>query len=199
MKLFARSIITILTVYVLQSSSFAAGSDEPIFQVGKMAEGAPAELMHWGKMVGQWSTREESLKQDGSGWIDAGTADWDLFWAYDGWGIQDNYTSPPKSQKLEDESTRQRGTNLRVYNPLEKKWALTWLTTKSSKAELYSATSDDEKVVMLSDSANGEGKFSRITFFDMNDTSFEWKLEQSSDQENWLEVYRIHGSKKLRD
>ena len=167
-----------------------------VFQPGKMAEGAPEQLMHWGKLVGQWSTTEEVLRNDGSGWDPAGEADWDLFWAYDGWGIQDNYTSPPKSQKLDDESKRQRGTNLRVYDPDSDTWALTWLTAGSTKAERYTATSNESEVVMLSEELNARGQYSRITFFDMSDSNFEWKLEQSKDKENWYEVYRIHGTKK---
>ena len=171
-------------------------SKSPIFQPGQMAEDAPAQLMHWGKLVGQWTTEEEVLRTDGSGWDPAGEADWDLFWAYDGWGIQDNYTSPPKSQKLEDESKRQRGTNLRVYDPATNTWALTWLTASSKKAERYTAMSNDSEVVMLSEELNTRGQHSRITFFDMSETNFEWKLEQSKDKENWIEVYRIHGTKK---
>jgi hypothetical protein len=171
-------------------------SDDTIFQPGSMAEGAPPELMHWGKLVGQWSTREEGLKSDGSGWQDSKGADWDFFWAYNGWGIQDNYTSPSLSQELEDESKRQRGINLRIYNPTEKKWVLTWLTIASKKSLAISALSTDEQVVMLTDEANAQGQHTRYTFFDMTASRFEWKMELSPDQENWREVYRIHATKK---
>ena len=194
-----KRIFAILIVF-FSSAIFLAAVAKPnstsSFQPGKMAEGAPPELMHWGKLVGQWTTIEETLKPDGSGWAEAGGADWDLFWAFDGWGIQDNYTSPSKGTPLEDESKRQRGTNLRIYNPTEKKWILTWLTTTSSAPAFYTAKSNDEQIVMLSDVAGPKGNFSRITFFDMNDRKFEWKLEWSKDKESWLEVYRIHGSKK---
>lgn len=166
------------------------------FNPGTMAEGAPPELMHWGKMVGQWSTVEEGLKPDGSGWQVAGAADWDFFWAYNGWGIQDNYTSPPLSEPLEDESTRQRGINLRIYSPATQKWVLTWLTTASAKSLPMTATSDDTANVMLTDDPNAQGNYTRYTFFDMTDTTFEWKMEMSANQENWNEVYRIHGTKK---
>lgn len=54
------------------------------FQPGSMAKGAPPELMHWGKLVGQWSTKEEGLKPDGYAWQASKGADWDFFWAYNG-------------------------------------------------------------------------------------------------------------------
>lgn len=186
------SIITIGVFLCLWATSLSAGQ----FQTGSMAAGAPPELQHWGKLVGQWTTTEEALKQDGSGWQASKGADWDFFWAFDGWGIQDNYTSPSMSEALEDESTRTRGTNLRIYNPEEKKWVLTWLTVKSKEPNSFTATSTDEEVVMLSETPNPQGNYSRITFFDMTEETFEWKLEWSKDQENWLEVYRIHGRKK---
>ena len=49
---------------------------------------------------------------------------------------------------------------------------------------------------MLADAANPQGFFGRITFFDMTDDSFDWKLEWSKDKEQWQEVYRIHGTRK---
>lgn len=166
------------------------------FNPGTMAESAPPELAHWGKMVGRWSTVEESLKPDGSGWVPSNGADWDFFWAFDGWGIQDNYTSPPIKEPVENEQTRQRGTNLRIYNPAEKKWILTWLTTTSTQPQTFTAVSNDKEIVMLSDAVNPQGFHGRVTFFDITETTFEWKLEWSKDKEQWREVYRIHGTRK---
>lgn len=167
------------------------------FIPGEMAAGAPPELQHWGQLVGRWSTTEEGLRQDGTGWDPSKGADWDFFWAFDGWGIQDNYTSPPTSQELDDESTRQRGINLRIYDPAAKQWVLTWLTPGSTKPNNFTATSTADEIVMRGNALNPQGFHSRITFFDMTDTTFEWKLEWSKDEENWTEVYRIHGKKKI--
>jgi hypothetical protein len=166
------------------------------FTPGELAEGAPTELMHWGQLVGQWSTTEENLMQDGSGWKPSKNAEWNFFWAFNGWGIQDNYTSPPASEPLEDESKRQRGINLRIYSPVEKKWILTWLTTSSKKPLSMTATSSPERIVMLSDGKDQRGNYQRFTFFDMTENKFEWTLEWSQDQEKWREVYRIHATKK---
>ena len=193
----ALKVLSIVGLVVFSSIALASlknGGNS--FQPGSMAEGAPPELMHWGKLVGQWSTKEEGLKPDGSAWQDSKGADWDFFWAYNGWGIQDNYTSPPLSEVLDDESKRQRGINLRIYNPTEKKWVLTWLTVSSKKSLAISALSTDDSVVMLTDEPNAQGKHTRYTFFDMTESTFEWKMELSPDKENWREVYRIHATKK---
>ena len=60
----------------------------------------------------------------------------------------------------------------------------------------FTATSTDESIVMLSDQPGPDGFHSRITFFDIRAGSFEWKLERSKDQQQWREIYRIHGVRK---
>lgn len=161
-----------------------------------IAEGAPPELRHWERLIGEWSTAEEGLQPDGATWAPSNGADWHFYWGFDGWGIRDEYTSPPLSEAVEDESTRQRGTNLRIFNPDTGKWVMTWLTIASTEPVSFTATSSDEEIVMLSDIANPQGYFGRITFFDIEPDSFEWKLEWSKDKTSWFEVYKIHGTRK---
>ncbi|MEM7081782.1 MAG: hypothetical protein AAF465_03530 [Pseudomonadota bacterium] len=176
---------------VLTVTSSVAGN-----ALNGMNPNAPPEVAHMGKLVGRWSTTEESLKPDGSGWQPSTSADWDFHWEYNGHGIRDLYVSPPVEQKVDDESTRTRGVNLRVYNPAEKKWVMTWLTTAATPPSGFTAVSDAETIVMLSDKPGANGFHSRITFFDIQDNSFEWKMEWSKDQKQWLEVHRIHGVRK---
>lgn len=197
MKIFMLFLLA-LTAGCLQSTPTVNHPVEKasLFTPGEMAEGAPPELAHWGKLVGQWSTTEESLKTDGSGWEPSKGADWDFFWAFGGWGIQDTYYSPPLKDALDDENTRQRGINLRIYNPTENKWVMAWLTVSSTKPSTFTATSTDEEIVMQADVLNPQGFHRRITFFDITDSTFEWKLEWSKDREQWREVYRIHGTRK---
>ncbi len=182
-------LIALVTTGCLISGAATAGPNG-------LAIGAPPEVAHFGKLIGEWSTTEEGLSQDGSAWEPSKGADWGFYWAFDGWGIRDNYTSPPISEIVEDESKRQRGTNLRIYNPATKQWVMTWLTVLSKTPVGFTATSTDEQIVMLSDIQNPQGFFGRITFFDMTEASFEWKLEWSKDKEQWTEVYRIHGTRQ---
>lgn len=192
--------ISVLIICVIGcSSSVANASDHAALIAPGMADGAPPELMHWGKMVGRWSTTEESLSPNTGEWVPSEGADWDFHWAFNGWGIADNYTSPPLSEPLDYEAARQRGINLRIYNPVDKKWVLTWLTVGASKALTMTAVSSDDEIIMLSDEANAQGRYSRITFFDMTEDTFEWKLEWSNDQNLWVEVYRIHGTRRKDD
>lgn len=159
------------------------------------AAGAPPQLKHFAKLIGEWTTSEEQLKQDGSAWVPANSAEWNFYWNFNGWGIRDNYISPPLSEEVEDESKRTFGTNLRIFNPGTEQWVMTWLTPGSTEPASFTATSTADEIVMLSEKPNPQGFYGRITFFDMSESSFEWKLEWSKDKENWLEVYRIHGKR----
>jgi len=73
---------------------------------------------------------------------------------------------------------------------------MTWLTTTSKKAQIFAATSTPDELIMLTESKDVRGNYNRVTFFDITESSFEWKLELSQDQQSWREVYRIHGVKK---
>jgi len=73
---------------------------------------------------------------------------------------------------------------------------MTWLTPSSAQPQNFTATSTFDEIVMSADDIDPQGNFRRITFLDMTDDSFDWKLEWSKDKEQWLEVYRIHGSRK---
>lgn len=192
-----RAKILLIAASVCCVIAVPAIADHSIADHG-VADGAPAELSHWAKLIGEWSTAEEGLAPDGSEWQSSNGADWNFYWSFDGWGIRDDYTSPPMSEAVDDESKRQRGTNLRIFNTTTEQWVMTWLTPLSTQPQNFTATSTDEQIVMLSDTANPQGFFGRITFFDMKDTSFEWKLEWSKDKEQWMEVYRIHGSREAQ-
>lgn len=157
---------------------------------------APTELTHWNKMLGSWITTEESLQANGSGWKDAGTAEWHFFPAMNGWAVRDEYFSPPLSENVEQSSKRQIGTNLRVFDKDKQLWLMAWMTKAGNTVDLYSAKSDSNQIVMLSKQKTPQGYYARITFFDMQADSFEWKLEWSKDGSNsWFEVHRIHGKR----
>ncbi len=181
-----------LSIAVLVLASAGALAD-----ASGVAGGAPAELMHFEKLIGNWVTTEESLTPDGSDWVPSNGADWSFSWAFDGWGVRDDYRSPPISEPVADESKRQRGTNLRIFDPAAGHWVMTWLTVASATPVGFTATSTEQRIVMLSDVANPQGNFGRVTFFDITDSSFEWKLEWSIDKQQWTEVYRIHGKRAV--
>jgi hypothetical protein len=87
----------------------------------------------------------------------------------------------------------QASTNLCVFDKDKQQRLMAWITKAGKKIDLYSAVSDCNQIRMLSKHKTPQGKYARITFFDMQPNSFEWKLEWSNDaKSSWLEVHRIH-------
>ena len=156
---------------------------------------AAARASDWDKFLGCWTTSEESLTTDGSTWEPARPAEWRFERSFDGLGIMDTYTSPPPSISVQDELSRQRGINLRIFDPNKGHWVATWLTTASTVPVNFIATPSAETMVMEATTANPQGLHNRITFFDVTKDSFEWKLELSRDRREWTEAYRIHGKR----
>lgn len=158
---------------------------------------APKQLHHWSPLIGKWRTTEEGLKPDGSAWQPSKSAQWNFYWAMDGWAVRDEYFSPPLDDVQAEPLKRQIGTNLRIFNADKNEWIMAWLTKDGKRVDVYQANSDGNTIVMRSAPLTEGGKHRRITFFDIKKDSFEWKLEFSNDgQSNWLEVYRIHGKRE---
>lgn len=154
---------------------------------------APEQLAHWNKVIGSWTTTEESLKRDGTGWAPSKGALWNFYWAMDGWAIRDEYFSPPLNSEISDPNKRQIGTNIRVFNQEKNEWIMAWITKTGQSVDVYSAKSDGKTIVMYTPALKEGAQHKRITFFDIKDNSFEWKMEFSKDgKTNWLEVHRIH-------
>lgn len=152
---------------------------------------APPETAQLATLLGDWAITDWSLQQDGT-WAEAGGAEWHWYTILDGTAIQDDWISPALDQP-EPEAGRQFGTNIRIYNPAEQRWEMAWASSNGKKVDTFVATVSDGQLVMTGVFG---GRQSRITFFDMTEDSFDWKLEfQNAQDESWLEVYRIHGDR----
>lgn len=158
-------------------------------------ENAPPELSHMANMIGEWAIADSVRQQDGS-WADGTGADWDFYYTLDGYAIEDIWVKPARATAVDDESSRTVGVNIRKYDPEAQQWVMAWLTKAPGGVETFTATSDDEQVVMLADAPNAQGQLRRITFYNMTGDSFDWRLEWSTDGEQWTEVYRIRGTRK---
>lgn len=190
------SLITRVAVFCFSVLSLHVLASTEMNEPKSANSDAPEQLTHWNKMIGSWTTTEEGLKPDGSGWTPSKGALWNFHWAMDGWAIRDEYFSPPLATKIDDPNKRQIGTNIRIYNKDKNEWIMAWLTKAGQRVDVYSAESDGEKIVMYTPPLTEGAKHRRITFFDMRQNSFEWKMEYSTDgKTNWLEVYRIHGKR----
>ncbi|XOV80022.1 MAG: hypothetical protein ACFHVJ_03460 [Aestuariibacter sp.] len=150
---------------------------------------APPETKQFSSMLGIWQIQDFQKQHDGS-WQQGLGATWEWHTILDGYAIQDNWIAPVASQ--EGKVIRYRhGTNIRVYNPKKQQWEMAWISSTGLQVDTFTAKKVDNAIVMR---GIFSGSDSKITFFDMEATSFKWKLELLAGGQ-WQEVYRIKGTK----
>ncbi|HOP22626.1 MAG TPA: hypothetical protein PK055_00190 [Gammaproteobacteria bacterium] len=159
----------------------------------QISANAPEQTKHYAPLLGEWTITDSSLDKEGN-WQQGRGADWNWYTILDGHAIQDDWISPSLSVEVE-EGKRGFGTNIRIYNPTDKRWNQIWVSSNSRKFDNFTATFIDGKIVMRGFYVGNE---TRVTFYDMKENTFDWKMEfQDKDNpEVWKEVYRIHGDRK---
>lgn len=143
------------------------------------------------KLIGHWQIEDSSLNQQGEWQVGAG-ASWHFYPILNGHAIQDDWIAPALDQP-EPATGRQYGTNIRIYNPKEGRWEMAWASVKGQKVDTFTAVEKDRQIIM---SGLFNGQNSRITFFNIQKSSFDWKLELEQANKSWTEVYRIKGKRK---
>lgn len=167
------------------------------FEPGTPNPEAPPETADgFGRLVGVWDVAMSTRGEDGS-WPETPNvrAEWRFEYALDGWAIQDHWTSPPPEEPVE--GVRQRGTNIRIYDPEAEHWDVGWISNTQQKLSTLEAVVEDGRIVMTG--AHASGRPSRVTFHDITDDSFDWRLELQGvgeDPEAWTELARIRAERR---
>jgi hypothetical protein len=179
--------IILILILTLPTLVFAKNSKHSINPL------APPETKQYAPLLGNWEITDFSLDKEGK-WQPGSGADWNWYTILDGQAIQDDWIQPSLNEKVEL-GKRQYGTNIRIYNPKKKKWDQIWTSSGSKKFDQFTAVEKDGAIIMRGFYAGNE---SRITFFNIQTNSFEWKMEfQSKENKSiWKEVYRIQGKRK---
>ena len=153
---------------------------------------APKATDHWGKLVGHWDIIFESI--DAAGNVQRSfEGEWNWFYILNGFAIQDVFILPPR-KKAEDPKTIFYGVGIRIYNEEVNKWESVWVDTSNKKLEFREASSNDNEIILYQ--TNNEGEKIRITYFDMEEKSFEWKQEVfSANKNSWIATQLIHAKK----
>jgi len=166
-----------------EGRSIAAGSLDP---------NAPPETVQFGQLIGAWEARQVSRTRDGSWSADTSRADWTWRYILGGHAIEDECIAPPLSDTA---SHRFRGINVRIYDPAERCWHITWVDTKGRSFSQFTATGDSTKIVMKG--VDARGRLARNIFSEITASSFSWTKEWTFDQgATWVPVSRIFCRRK---
>ena len=154
---------------------------------------AVEQTKQFAPLLGEWTITDSSLDKEGN-WQAGAGADWNWYTILDGHAIQDDWIQPSLSKDI-DNSKRQFGTNIRIYNPKKNQWEMAWASNGGKKIDTFTAVGSEGKIIMT---GFYSGANTRITFYNMQANSFDWKMEfqSNTDASLWKEVYRIHGERR---
>ncbi len=166
--------------------------EAPGVDSGTLNPDAPPETASLGRLVGVWDVEQETRNRDGS-WSEASRAEWRWYYILDGHAIQDDWIKPPSTEP--DATRRSFGTNIRIYNPEEERWEMSWIDSNNRKTATYTAIIEGDTVIMSG--RNASGREIRNTFFNISENSFEWVQQWTFDEgESWVPVSRIRASRR---
>lgn len=185
MKYFPYLVICILLILVS-----LGGADTGVFRPGTIHPAAPPETLQLGQLVGIW-TAEQTVRESDGAWSQKKThGEWRWYYILDGHAIQDDWMSRDGGEEFHP-----IGTNIRIYNPSEKKWYMAWIDKNNRTLAVFTAISENGNVVMTG--TNAKGRVVRNTFSNITGQSFEWVQEWTGDEgKSWFAVARIECKRK---
>lgn len=139
--------------------------------------GDAAALYGW--LIGDWDVRVVDYADDGTRSESHG--EWHFAWVLEGRAIQDVWIDPPRAQRkpgISRENNRY-GTTLRVFDPTDKTWKITWFNPVSGGHDEFIAKRVGQDVVQTGRDLHGNPM--RWVFTDICADSFHWYGERSHD------------------
>ncbi|PWT94016.1 MAG: hypothetical protein C5B54_00740 [Acidobacteria bacterium] len=140
--------------------------------------GDACELYSW--LIGDWDAQLFEHNDDGSKIERAG--EWHFAWVLEGRAVQDVFIVPrrdARSLELGKEGNRY-GTTLRIYDHAQEAWRITWTNPVSGKENRLIARKVGDDIVQ--EGKDDDGSFIRWSFRNIQENSFHWIGEKSTDQ-----------------
>lgn len=147
-----------------------------VLHSGGPAAGLEGELSLYGQFAGSWAG-EVRFEDPTGGWRSA-SAEVHFGWVLDGRAIQDVWIAPMRGEELRGPA-RMYGTTLRVYDPRDGDWDITWIDP--GRAQFRRMTGRRVGPEIVQESREG-GTISQWTFADIGAESFRWLSRLSDDQ-----------------
>jgi hypothetical protein len=148
---------------------------------GGPAADRPEQMMLYGQFVGSWDgtvvvhnadgTRRESSCEVHFGWVLAGRA------------VQDVWVAPARHGRQAD-ADRMHGTTLRVYDPQNDVWHITWIDPVKQAFNRMTGRKIGDNIVQ--EYRNEQGARCQWLFTEITPVSFHWISRDSGDEgESW--------------
>jgi hypothetical protein len=130
-------------------------------------------------LIGSWNARVVDYLHDGAPLESSG--EWHFGWVLEGRAIQDVWISPPRN--LRDRNLpkvgNRYGTTIRVFNPENRQWVVTWINPVNGTHNLLLAKKIADNIVQ--EGRDSDGNIIRWVFTDIKEREFRWYGERSFD------------------
>ena len=86
-----------------------------------------------------------------------------------------------------------RGMSVSMYNPQTEMWRQTWVDNQGSYLEFAGGFADGVMILSRTGARNGEQIIWRMVWYDITESSLDWKYEMSTDDgSTWQSLWSIH-------
>jgi len=142
-----------------------------------------AQMMLYGQFEGSWDGTLRYLDQEGV--RRETTAEVHLGWVLDGRAIQDVWIAPSRHARKESERLLMHGSTLRVYDPQNDLWHITWIDPVKQANNRMTGRKIGNEIVQ--EYRADDGKRVQWLFTDITPDSFHWINRDSADDgKNWI-------------
>ena len=152
-------------------------------------------LQLYGRFVGSWDVEVTDHLPDGSTHIARG--EWHFGWVLQGMAIQDVWITPARdvpANSLPDTYMYRYGTTLRMYEPEQQQWRITWIDPVIGLYVTQMGRQSDNGIVQEGQTGNGISM--RWSFRDITPDSFRWIGEVADDQGHWRQQLTMRSTRK---
>ena len=129
-----------------------------------------AQAQTFDRFVGAWDLDCDLYSEEGKSTNFRGS--WIFGWVLDGRIMQDVL--------IEGDAQSRRGTTVRFYNAKSKEWRIVWIPPLSGNVIMLKGGVVGDRIVLLGRDVNGS--MLRWSFNDIQEDSFLWRGETSSDE-----------------
>jgi hypothetical protein len=141
--------------------------------------GPPAELQQMAKMAGSWDYAGEMRMSPDAPWTPHTAYNVNSF-VCGGAAFQTDFTGPMMGMEM-------KGLGLTMYDRETGKWQTIWIDNIAARISYYEGDFKDGKLVFSGqDKMQGQTMYTRITYFDITDTTHKFLMENSMDGQTWF-------------
>lgn len=152
-------------------------------------------LQLYGRLVGSWDVEVTDHLPDGSTHFARG--EWHFGWVLQGMAIQDVWITPARDvppDSLPENYKYRYGTTLRMYEPEQQQWRITWVDPLISFYVTQIGRETEHGIVQ--EGRTGNGVPMRWRFCDIAPDSFRWIGEVADEQGHWRQQLTMHATRK---